>query len=110
MFLFTIDRALTVVRRTAAYGNKYKSLTKIIKSEFRGHMQSALLHIVKGVKPKRAQYGEGVWRDAKLIEQSMKGLGTDDLALMSRYELYSLFVLLELLTFGQDIAGVVESC
>ncbi|KIY74007.1 Annexin [Cylindrobasidium torrendii FP15055 ss-10] len=66
------------------YSRQHKSLTKIIKAEFSGHMQSALLHIVKGVKHKRASFGEGVWRDVKYLEKAMKGRGTDDFALICR--------------------------
>ncbi len=29
--------------------------------------------MIKGVKPKRLAYGEGVWRDVKYIEKAMKG-------------------------------------
>ncbi|KIK69997.1 hypothetical protein GYMLUDRAFT_213006 [Collybiopsis luxurians FD-317 M1] len=67
-----------------AYGRKYKSLTKVIKSEFSGHMRQALLFIVDGVKSKHAMEGHGVWRDAKMLEKSMKGLGTKDKQLVRR--------------------------
>lgn len=40
-------------------------------------MRDSLLHIVKGAKQKRLAMGEGVWRDAKLLEASMKGFGTN---------------------------------
>jgi annexin A7/11 len=46
-------------------------------------MRSALLHIVSGAKPKRD--GFGVWRDMKLMEKAMKGMGTDDERLVYRY-------------------------
>ncbi|KAF9031792.1 Annexin [Hymenopellis radicata] len=55
------------------YDSTHKSLTKIVKAEFSGHMQRALLHMIKGVKLKRLAYGEGVWRDVKYIEKAMKG-------------------------------------
>ncbi|KAG7091610.1 hypothetical protein E1B28_010629 [Marasmius oreades] len=67
-----------------AYGRKYKSLTKVIKSEFSGHMRFALLYIVNGAKNKHINEGQGVWRDAKLIEASMKGIGTKDKQLVWR--------------------------
>ncbi|THU75820.1 Annexin [Dendrothele bispora CBS 962.96] len=70
------------------YGRKYKSLAKVIKSEFSGHMRATLLHIVNGVKPKRLSEGVGVWRDAKLLEASMKGLGTKDKQLVWRIVRY----------------------
>jgi len=45
-------------------------------------MEMALLYIVHGVKPKRDR--QGVWRDAKLLEKTMKGSGTRDTALTYR--------------------------
>ncbi|KAF8881504.1 hypothetical protein BD779DRAFT_1546281 [Infundibulicybe gibba] len=66
----------------AAYSLRYKSLSKIIKKEFSGHMRDAFLHIVAGAKPKRDK--NGVWRDAKLLEASMKGMGTKDAQLVWR--------------------------
>ncbi|KAJ3797112.1 hypothetical protein GGU11DRAFT_878107 [Lentinula aff. detonsa] len=72
-----------------AYRSKYKSLTKVIKSEFSGHMRQTLLFIVEGAKPKHAmEFGPGVWRDAKLLEKSMKGLGTKDKQLVRRVVRY----------------------
>lgn len=59
-----------------------KSLTKVIKSEFSGHMRAGLLHIIAGAKPKHKQ--PGVWRDAKLIDKAMEGLGTKDKQLVWR--------------------------
>ncbi|KAF9461813.1 hypothetical protein BDZ94DRAFT_787321 [Collybia nuda] len=67
-----------------AYGNKYRSLTKVIKAEFSGHLRTSLLHIVEGAKPKRVSQGYGVWRDAKLIDKAMVGLGTRDTELVWR--------------------------
>ncbi|KAH8827713.1 hypothetical protein DL96DRAFT_1600037 [Flagelloscypha sp. PMI_526] len=70
---------------TVAYPQKHhKSLPKVIKSEFSGHMKEALLHIVVGCKSKRIGYGLGVWRDMKLIEAAMKGMGTKDQQLVWR--------------------------
>ena len=34
------------------------------------------MYIIDGAKSKRD--GEGAWRDAKLLEETMKGLGTQD--------------------------------
>ncbi|EEB99534.1 hypothetical protein MPER_00773, partial [Moniliophthora perniciosa FA553] len=73
-----------------AYPKKHKkSLTKVIKSEFSGHMQFTLLYIVGGAKP-RPKHGitsqnAGVWRDAKLLEASMKGFGTKDKQWVGRF-------------------------
>lgn len=51
-------------------------LVDCIKSEFSGHMRDALLFIVEGAL-------DPVNRDARLLEQAMKGLGTkDDLLIM----------------------------
>ncbi|KAF9058608.1 hypothetical protein BDP27DRAFT_1432480 [Rhodocollybia butyracea] len=66
-----------------AYGKKYQSLTKVIKSVFSGHMQQALLFIVNGAKSKHTM-GPGVWRDAKMLEKSMKGKGIRDMELVRR--------------------------
>jgi len=45
-------------------------------------MEESLLYIIHGVKPKRD--GQGYWRDAKLLEKSMAGLGTKDSQLIYR--------------------------
>ncbi|KAF8971864.1 hypothetical protein BDZ97DRAFT_2025750 [Flammula alnicola] len=66
----------------SAYSTRYKSLSKIIKKTFSGTTEEALLYIVHGVKPKRDQ--QGYWRDAKLLEKSMAGLGTKDTQLIYR--------------------------
>ena len=42
-----------------------------------------------GAKSKRD--GQGIWRDAKLIEKSMAGLGTRDTQLIYRFVLLLLF-------------------
>ncbi|KAF9528103.1 hypothetical protein CPB83DRAFT_356481 [Crepidotus variabilis] len=65
-----------------AYATRYKSLSKIIKKTFSGNIEAALLFIVHGVKAKRD--GQGIWRDAKLMEKSMAGLGTKDQQLVYR--------------------------
>ncbi|KAK0461732.1 uncharacterized protein EV420DRAFT_1526902 [Desarmillaria tabescens] len=68
-----------------AYKIKYKkTLSRVIKSEFSGHSRDALLYIVKGVKEKRLGEGPGIWRDAQLLEASMKGFGTKDEQLIWR--------------------------
>ncbi|TFK21260.1 Annexin [Coprinopsis marcescibilis] len=64
------------------YGQKHKSLSKVIKKSFSGDMENALLYILNGVKPKRD--GQGIWRDAKLLEKTMAGLGTRDSTLVYR--------------------------
>ncbi|KAG6839904.1 hypothetical protein C0991_010488 [Blastosporella zonata] len=64
------------------YGQKYRSLTKVIKWKFAGHAQDGLLYIVQGVKPKRD--GQGIWRDAKFLDKAMKGFGTKDKQLVYR--------------------------
>ncbi len=43
-------------------------------------MKDALLYIAEGAK----REGRGVWRDAKLMERSMAGLGTKDERLVWR--------------------------
>ncbi|KAK0206921.1 hypothetical protein DFS33DRAFT_1257596, partial [Desarmillaria ectypa] len=68
-----------------AYKIKYKkTLSRVIKSEFSGHSRDALLYIIKGVKEKRLCEGPGIWRDAQLLEASMKGFGTKDEQLIWR--------------------------
>lgn len=47
---------------------KVKSLEEVIKKKFSGHMEDALLYIIRGAKDK-AQ------RDAMYLEKTMKGLG-----------------------------------
>ncbi|KAF8174952.1 hypothetical protein BJ912DRAFT_989350 [Pholiota molesta] len=65
-----------------AFSLRYKSLSKVIKKTFSGTIEHGLLHIVHGAKPKRDQ--QGIWRDAKLLEKSMAGLGTKDQQLVYR--------------------------
>ncbi|KAF8064858.1 hypothetical protein FPV67DRAFT_1500437 [Lyophyllum atratum] len=64
------------------YGKRYRSLSKVIKSEFSGHMKAGFLHIVHGAKPKRDK--TGIWRDAKLVDKAMVGFGTRDNELVWR--------------------------
>ncbi|KAF9478913.1 Annexin [Pholiota conissans] len=66
----------------ALFGTQYKSLSKVIKKTFSGTIEQGLLHIMHGVKPKRDQ--QGIWRDAKMLEKSMAGLGTKDQQLVYR--------------------------
>jgi hypothetical protein len=49
-----------------------------------------------GAKSKRD--GQGIWRDAKLIEKSMAGLGTRDAQLIYRFVLLLFIVSFLLLT------------
>lgn len=64
------------------YGQKHKSLSKVVKKTFSGALENALLYILHGVKAKRD--GQGIWRDAKLLEKTMAGLGTRDATLIYR--------------------------
>ncbi|GAK65469.1 annexin a4 [Moesziomyces antarcticus] len=64
-----------------AYHRLYrKHLSSMIDSEFSGHMRDALRYIVDGVE----NDGQGVTRDARLLEDSMKGMGTKDERLVYR--------------------------
>ncbi|RPA85879.1 Annexin [Ascobolus immersus RN42] len=56
------------------YGN---SLRKVIDSEFSGHLKQAFSYILEGALNKAE-------RDARLLEDSMKGFGTKDTLLISR--------------------------
>jgi len=69
------------------YSQKYKSISKVIKSHpgFSADVRKGLLYIIHGVKTKRnRQEPYGAWRDAKLIEKAMAGMGTNDEALVYR--------------------------
>ncbi|KAI5840844.1 hypothetical protein DFP73DRAFT_177352 [Morchella snyderi] len=60
------------------YKARHKTdLVKLLKKEFSGHMQDALVYIVEGALNKPM-------RDAILLEASMKGIGTKDDLLISR--------------------------
>jgi annexin A7/11 len=64
-----------------AYQHHYHtSLSSMIKSEFSGHMETALLFIVNTALPGPP----GISRDAQLIEESMAGMGTKDERLIYR--------------------------
>ncbi|ORY83773.1 hypothetical protein BCR37DRAFT_378757 [Protomyces lactucae-debilis] len=55
-----------------AYKHAYRStVPDMIKSEFSGHMKEGLLHAVEGAVDR-------AHRDAKLLEESMAGMGTKD--------------------------------
>lgn len=56
------------------------SLSKMISSEFSGHMKDALLYITESL----TSNPPGVARDAALLEESMKGMGTKDERLIYR--------------------------
>lgn len=61
-----------------AYKQKYhRTLEEVIKKEFSGHMQDALLFIVRHA-------ADPAKHDADLLEDSMKGMGTKDQALVRR--------------------------
>lgn len=61
-----------------AYKQKYhRSLEEVIKKEFSGHMQDALLFIVRHAE-------DPAKHDADLLEDSMRGMGTKDVALVRR--------------------------
>ncbi|KAG5651468.1 hypothetical protein H0H81_008553 [Sphagnurus paluster] len=64
------------------YGRQHRSLYRVVKKEFSGHMRDGLLFIVAGAKPKRDK--TGAWRDAKLIDKAMVGFGTRDEDLVRR--------------------------
>jgi annexin A7/11 len=53
------------------YESRYKgkTLDEVVKKKFKGHMEEALIYIINGAKNKAL-------RDAKLVEKTMKGLGT----------------------------------
>ena len=48
-----------------------------------GVIEESFLYIMHGAKPKRD--GQGIWRDAKMLEKSMAGLGTRDQQLIYRW-------------------------
>ncbi|KIK57970.1 hypothetical protein GYMLUDRAFT_171999, partial [Collybiopsis luxurians FD-317 M1] len=61
-----------------------KTLSKVIKTQFSGPMKTTLLYIATAANPKRISEGSGVWRDVKLLEDTMKGVGTLDDLLVRR--------------------------
>lgn len=64
-----------------AYQHRHRRpLSKMIDAEFSGHMKDALRYIVDGAE----NDGQGVTRDARLLEDSMKGMGTKDERLVYR--------------------------
>jgi len=61
-----------------AYKTKYhRNLDDVIRSEFSGHMEDALLYILRGSE-------DPAKHDADLMEETMKGAGTKDLMLVRR--------------------------
>lgn len=50
------------------------TLSKMIESEFSGHMRDGLLHIARFAE----NDGDGAHRDAYMLEQAMAGMGTKD--------------------------------
>ncbi|KIK66336.1 hypothetical protein GYMLUDRAFT_93600 [Collybiopsis luxurians FD-317 M1] len=47
-------------------------------------MRTTLLYIANAANPKRINEGAGVWRDVKLLEDTMEGMGTSDDMLVRR--------------------------
>ena len=93
------------------FATRYKSLSKVIKKTLSvlivylwsllilnllflcfssGDLETSLLYVMHGAKSKRD--GQGIWRDAKLIEKSMAGLGTRDAQLIYRFVLFLLLL------------------
>jgi annexin A7/11 len=76
--IFTRSNDAHLRALATSYERKYgTSLKKIISKEFSGHLKQALTYILEGALDKPG-------RDAQLLEDSMKGLGTKDLLLISR--------------------------
>ncbi|KAK0526682.1 hypothetical protein OC834_004718 [Tilletia horrida] len=70
---------LAAVARAYEHAHRTK-LSKMILKEFSGHMEDALLHIVLAAEGD----GNGIERDAKLLEDAMAGMGTKDELLIVR--------------------------
>lgn len=65
-----------------AYNAKYhRPLATVIDKEFSGHMQKALLFILKGSE-------DPAKHDAELVEEACKGMGTKDLMLIRRIVMF----------------------
>ena len=63
---------------STSYHQRYqRSLAHTLQSEFSGHMQDALLYILSACE-------DPAKHDADLLEESMKGMGTKDVALVRR--------------------------
>lgn len=61
-----------------AYEQKYRHpLEKVLKSEFSGHMEDALLYMIRAATDRAKN-------DATLLEESMAGMGTKDVRLIYR--------------------------
>lgn len=66
-----------------AYGHHANSLSKMVSSEFSGHMRDSLLYVTDTVQAGPINI-PGVSRDADLLEDSMRGAGTKDERLVYR--------------------------
>ncbi|KAG2022452.1 annexin A4 [Coprinopsis cinerea AmutBmut pab1-1] len=69
---------------TAYDQSQPKTLSKAVKRACSGDAKNALLYILHGLKPKRGVEQASIWRDAKLIEKTMAGLGTNESRLVYR--------------------------
>ncbi|KAJ2926985.1 hypothetical protein H1R20_g10088, partial [Candolleomyces eurysporus] len=69
----------------AEFEHKHKKLKKAVKNTLgtKDGMSDAILYMIQGIKPKKGHDGS-IWRDAKLLEATMKGWGTRDGDLMYR--------------------------
>ena len=64
-----------------AYASRYKrTLSQAMSSEFSGHMKDALIYVARYAEAD----GQGVQRDAELLEAAMSGMGTKDERLIWR--------------------------
>lgn len=76
IFSQSSDGQLRAISQT--YLNRYRRpLTEVIKKEFSGHMEDALLFMLRSAED-RAHH------DADLFEEAMKGMGTKDVMLIRR--------------------------
>jgi len=77
-----VNRSPAHLRALAqAYPQKHKRrLSKAIDREFSGHMDAALQFVASGAEGD----GYGVQRDAEMLEESMRGMGTKDERLIYR--------------------------
>ncbi|KAF8641098.1 hypothetical protein AX17_000741 [Amanita inopinata Kibby_2008] len=80
--VFTCRSYIHLSKVATLYGRRFKSLSKVIKKGFSGHLRDSLLYILRGVKAKRENPTQ--WRDAKRLEAAMAGFGTKDVLLVMR--------------------------